>query len=206
VNVHASILPRWRGAAPIQWSIASGDSHAGVSLMAMDEGMDTGAVYAVAKRAIEAKDTAGTLSVELAAMGAELLKAKLEDVVHHSLPAVPQPDDGVTHARMLTKEDARIDWTRSASAIDAHRRGMTPWPGCFTTRGDERVKIHDAAPTRAPSRGAPGEVLELDERGLLVNCGEGVLALKVLQPAGRKRLDAQSYVAGYGMPERFGAF
>lgn len=204
VNVHASLLPRWRGAGPIQWSIASGDAETGVAVMAMDEGMDTGGVYATRAMPIGDTHTSASLAPELAQLGANLLEESLPQIVAGSLLAEPQPSEGITHARMLTKEDGRIDWSQDVALVHAHMRGMTPWPGPFTTRDGVVLKIHEATPTRAPSRGEPGEVIGVDERGILVACGTGVLAVSVLQPAGKKRLPAAAFLAGYGRPERFG--
>lgn len=204
VNVHASLLPRWRGAGPIQWAIASGDAETGVAVMAMDEGMDTGGVYATRAMAIGKTHTSASLAPELAQLGADLLEESLPKIVAGSLLAEPQPSEGITHARMLTKEDGRIDWSKDVALVHAHMRGMTPWPGPFTTRDGVVLKIHEASPTRAPSRGEPGDVIGVDERGILVACGTGVLAVSVLQPAGKKRLPAAAFLAGYGRPERFG--
>lgn len=204
VNVHASLLPRWRGAGPIQWAIASGDTETGVAVMAMDEGMDTGDVYAMESMAISPTHTSASLAPELATLGATLLEKTLPQIVDGSLKAKPQPDDGVTHARLLTKEDGRINWAEDVALVHAHMRGMTPWPGPFTTREGVVLKVHEAAPTRGPAQGTPGEVIGVDERGILVACGTGALAISVLQPAGKKRLPAAAYLAGYGRPERFG--
>lgn len=204
VNVHASLLPRWRGAGPIQWAIASGDAETGVAVMAMDEGMDTGGVYSMRAMPIRDTHTSASLAPELAQLGADLLEETLPQIVAGTLKAEAQPSDGITHARLLTKEDGRIDWSQDVALVHAHMRGMTPWPGPFTTRDGVVLKIHEATPTRGPAQGKPGEVIGVDERGILVACGSGALAVSVLQPAGKKRLPAVAFIAGYGRPERFG--
>ena len=204
VNVHASLLPRWRGAAPIQWAIAEGDPETGVTLMQMDEGMDTGPMLATRTTAIGATETGGSLTVRLAALGAALLRDELPRYVGGELQPRAQPADGVTMARLLTKDDGRIRWDESAKRIYDRMRAMMPWPGAFTEapgpKGPRHLKIHhvevhDAAGTH----GTPGEVLGHGDAGIVVACGEGTLALRELQEAGRKRLDATTFQAGRGL-------
>lgn len=204
VNVHASLLPRWRGAAPIQWAIAEGDAETGVTLMQMDEGMDTGPMLATRRTAIGRSETGGSLTVRLASLGAELLRAELGHYVAGELPPRPQPEDGVTMARILTKDDGRIRWAESARRIHDRMRAMMPWPGAFTDapgkKGLRRLKVHHAeVRDESGTQGAPGEVLGLRDDGILVATGEGTIALLEIQEAGRKRLDASTFQAGRGL-------
>ncbi|MEM9071958.1 MAG: methionyl-tRNA formyltransferase [Myxococcota bacterium] len=195
VNVHGSILPRWRGAAPIQWAIASGDAETGVTLMQMDEGMDTGPMLAVRRTAIEPAETTSELAVRLSALGASLLREELAQWVDGTLSPTPQPDDGVTMARLLTKDDGRLTWEQSAQEVHDRVRGMTPWPGAFTFLEDRRVKVHQTRViSNEGSHGTPGEVVGTE--GVHVACGTGTLAIEVLQDPNRKRLDAKTYRAG----------
>jgi len=204
VNVHASLLPRWRGAAPIQWAIAEGDAETGVTLMQMDEGMDTGPMLATKRTAIGPSETGGSLTVRLAALGAELLREKLEQYVAGDLPPQPQPEEGVTMARILTKDDGRIRWDENARRIRDRMRAMMPWPGAFTDapgkKAPRRLKVHHAEVREESGKhGEPGEVLGLRDGGIVVATGEGTIALLEVQEAGRKRLDATTFQAGRGL-------
>jgi methionyl-tRNA formyltransferase len=200
VNVHASLLPRWRGAAPIQWSIVHGDAETGVTLMQMDEGMDTGPMLAKAAIPIEPTDDAATLSARLSELGGELLRLELPRYVAGELTPEPQNDSLSTMAPLLTKEHGRIDWARPAPAVHDHIRGMNPWPGAYTTLGDRRIKVHRAVPsTLDPEGAAPGEVTALDPEGILVACGRGTLEIQELQESGRKRVDAGAFITGRGV-------
>ncbi len=201
VNVHASLLPRWRGAAPIQWAIAEGDAETGVTLMQMDEGMDTGPMLATKTTAIGPSETGGSLSVRLASLGAELLREQLVNYAEGNLPPQAQPEDGVTMARILTKDDGRIRWNESAQKIQDRMRAMMPWPGAFTDapgkKGPRRLKVHHAeVRDESGSQGSAGEVLGLQDDGIVIATGEGSIALLELQEAGRKRLDARTFQAG----------
>jgi len=197
VNVHASLLPRWRGAAPIQWAIASGDAESGVCLMQMDEGMDTGPVLARARAPIGPNETAAELAERLSRLGAELLERELPRFVAGELVATPQPADGVTLARILEKSDGRVDFTKGARAVHDHVRGMSPWPGAFATLAGARVKIHRThVVTDEGVRGAPGTVLACAASGIEIACGRGSIAIDELQLEGRKRLGAAEHLAG----------
>jgi methionyl-tRNA formyltransferase len=200
VNVHASLLPKWRGAAPIQWSIVHGDAETGVTLMQMDEGMDTGPMLAKAAIPIERTDDAASLSARLSELGAELLRRELPRYVAGALTPEPQDDSVTTMAPLLEKKHGRIDWTQSASAVHDQIRGMNPWPGAFTSLGDRRIKVHRAMPsTLDPEGAAPGEVTALDPEGILVACGSGTLEIQELQESGRKRVDARAFITGRGV-------
>ena len=200
VNVHASLLPRWRGAAPIQWAIVHGDAETGVTLMQMDEGMDTGPMLASASTPIGPHEDAGALSARLSSMGAELLQRELPRYVTGELVAEPQDDAAATMAPLLSKEHGRIDWVQPAQAVYDQIRGMSPWPGAHTTLGSRPIKVHRASPSTLDSDGAlPGEVTALDADGIWVACSEGTLQIQELQESGRRRVDARSFVSGRGV-------
>ena len=200
VNVHASLLPRWRGAAPIQWSIVHGDEETGVTLMQMDEGMDTGPILATASTPIKTDDDAGTLSERLSKMGATLLREQLPRYVAGELTSKPQDDAAATMAPLLEKAHGRVEWNKSARAVHNQIRGMNPWPGAHTVLGERRIKVHRALATTLDPEGArPGEVIALDPEGILVACAEGTLEIQELQESGRKRVDARSFASGRGV-------
>jgi methionyl-tRNA formyltransferase len=203
VNIHASLLPRWRGAAPIQWAIASGDPTTGVCLMEMDEGLDTGPVFARAELAIGPDETAGELAPRLGRLGAELLGRELPAWLVGQRPAVPQDPALVTHARMLEKADAQLDFAQPAQAVHDWARGMSPWPGAETVLEGERLKVHRTAVVETDGAlGAPGVVLDPShplpggETGLLVACARGALALVELQLEGKRRMKARELLQG----------
>ncbi len=200
VNVHASLLPRWRGAAPIQWSIVHGDAETGVTLMQMDEGMDTGAILATASTPIERQDDAATLSDRLSKLGAELLRRQLPAYVAGDLTLRPQVEADATVAPLLNKAHGRIDWNKSSVAVHNQIRGMNPWPGAHTTLGERRVKVYrTVASTLDPEGASPGQVIALDAEGILVACAEGTLEIQELQESGRKRVDARAFASGRGV-------
>ena len=199
VNVHASLLPRWRGAAPIQWSIVHGDEETGVTLMQMDEGMDTGPILATLSTPIARDDDAATLSDRLSKMGAKLLREQLPRYVAGDLTPEPQ-QSAATMAPLLKKEHGRIDWNKPALAVHNQVRGMNPWPGAHTVLGARRIKVHrTAASTLDPEGAAPGQVIALDPEGILVACAEGTLEIQELQESGRKRVDARAFATGRGV-------
>jgi methionyl-tRNA formyltransferase len=200
VNVHASLLPRWRGAAPIQWSIVHGDEETGVTLMQVDEGMDSGAILATVSTPIALDDDAATLSERLSKMGAELLREQLAHYVAGDLTPQPQDEAAVTMAPLLKKEHGRIDWNKTAREVHNQIRGMNPWPGAHTVLGERRIKVHrTVASTLDPEGVAPGQVIALDPEGILVACAEGTIEIQELQESGRKRVDARSFASGRGV-------
>jgi methionyl-tRNA formyltransferase len=197
LNVHASLLPRWRGAAPIQYAILAGDDETGVSLMQMDEGLDTGPVFVQKATLIQVGETAGKLHDRLARLGAELLKGHLDDILSGRLPAVPQNNDQATYAPMIKKEAGAIDWSQPAGQIDRHIRAMTPWPSAFTTWSGKMLKILAAEPVqgaRLPS-GLPGQVV-LHQGSAIVLAGKGGLRLKRIQLAGRQAMSVDDFLNG----------
>jgi methionyl-tRNA formyltransferase len=197
VNLHTSILPKYRGAAPIQWALLNGDSETGVTLMKMDAGMDTGPMLAVARTPINDDDDAQTIHDRLAKLAASLLVEKLLAYVEGALQPAPQPP-GATHARKITKEDGRLNWSEPARELWNRVRALTPWPGTFTFIKSEpkplMLKIWKARPT--VGHGAPGEVLTVEKEGVVVACGAGALQLLEVQREGGKRLPARDFVLG----------
>ena len=194
VNVHGSLLPRFRGAAPIQWAIASGDQKTGVCLMKMDEGMDTGPVIARAEMPIEAVDTSGTVHDKLSSLGGQVLRESLPRYLDGSLLPVAQPTDGVVMAPMIKKEDGRIDFSKSARELERRLRAFTPWPGLFTTFDGGLFKVHEAAVTE--NTGAPGSIISAGPHGLEVACGEGALLMTKVQPEGKRVMSAADFLSG----------
>lgn len=194
-NVHASLLPRWRGAAPIQRAIMAGDKVTGVQVMRMTEGLDEGPVLATATVRIDAQDTAATLHDRLAVAGAELIAATLPSIEDGTAVAVPQAEEGVTYAKKIRPKEARIDWTKPAAEVDRKIRGLSPFPGAWfllpTEKGPVRVKALLSAYEDAD--GAPGAIL--DER-LLVACGEGAVRLLRVQREGRGPQDVEVFLNG----------
>jgi methionyl-tRNA formyltransferase len=198
INVHASLLPRWRGAAPIQWSILGGDSETGITTMQMAEGLDTGDMLLQERTAIGPEETAGQLHDRLAPMGADLLARTLREL--DALRPIPQDEARATYASMLSREMSTIDWTRSANDVDRRVRGLSPWPGTTTSFRGETLKILRVRPTEG--RGTPGELLS----GALVACGEGAVELVEVQVAGKKAVRGRDFVNGsrVGPGERLG--
>lgn len=194
INVHGSLLPRWRGAAPIQWAVIAGDEMAGVTTMQMAEGLDTGDMLLTYETKVGERETAGELFDRLAQSGAELLTqtlVKLDEITPR-----PQDDAQSCYAHMLDKQMAVIDWSKSAHEIDCLIRGLNPWPIALTTLSGERLKVFAAE--KAAGNGEPGTVLEADpKKGLTVACGEGALGLTEIQLVGGKRMKATDFLRGH---------
>jgi methionyl-tRNA formyltransferase len=200
INLHASLLPRWRGAAPIPWAVASGDRETGISLMQMDEGCDTGPVYLARALAIGEDETAGELAERLGALAADVVARDLGRAVAGEIVATPQDASAATHAPPLGREHGRIDWSRPASCVHDHVRAMTPWPGARTTvPAPASARLLKVLATRRAAEGArqAGTIERIErERGALVGCGEGAVWLVRAQLEGRKPLDAHALAAG----------
>ena len=193
LNIHASLLPRWRGAAPIQAAILAGDAETGITIMQVEAGLDTGPMLLRESVPITPTTTAASLHDALAAIGARLiLRALAEDP-----PRVSQPDGGAIYAPKLSRDDARIDWTMPADAIERRVRAFDPWPGTFTLLGGAVLKVLAVAPADAAGAAAPGTVL--DDR-LTVACGSGALRLTRVQLAGRAAVDADAFLRGHRVP------
>ncbi len=191
INIHASLLPRWRGAAPIQRAILAGDTETGVCIMQMEAGLDTGPVLLSGRLPIAADETAGALHDKLAELGARLIVEALGQL---PLSASPQPDEGVTYAAKIEKTEALMDWRLPATDLERKIRAFNPFPGASTVLDGVQVKIWQAVVV--PGAAAPGTVLSADRNGIVVACGEGALCLGELQKAGGKRLSAAQFLAG----------
>ncbi len=195
INVHASLLPRWRGAAPIQAAILAGDAQTGITIMKMDAGLDTGPMLSQSAIPIQPLETGESLHQRLAQLGAELLVATLPAYLNGSIEPRPQPEDGITYAPQITKDQGRIDWQTAADAIERQVRAFYPWPGAFTIWEDKTLKIHSAA--YATGELEPGRVAEQDGH-IVVGTGDGVLLPGRVQLAGRKAVSIDDFVRGYG--------
>jgi methionyl-tRNA formyltransferase len=194
VNVHASLLPRFRGAAPIQWAIAAGDAKTGVCLMQMDAGMDTGGVIDRAELPILPDDTSASLHDKLSVLGGEVLERSLARYVNGELGVTPQPADGVVMAPMIKKEDGKLDWSRPAAELERRLRAFTPWPGAFTTFEGALFKVTRAA--ARTGKGAPGTVLSAGADGIEVACSEGSFVMLEVQPEGKRAMNVKDFLAG----------
>ncbi|HPM76638.1 MAG TPA: methionyl-tRNA formyltransferase [bacterium] len=192
INAHASLLPHYRGAAPVNWMLVNGETQTGVTIIKMDAGIDTGPVLAERAVPIAADDNAGTLLVKLADLAGDLLIETLPRYLAGDIQPQPQPAEG-SYAPILRKEDGLLDWTQSASAIVNRVRGMTPWPGAYTFWQGKTIKILQAE--AAAGHGAPGEVLQA-KKDLLVAAGEGAVALRQLQMQGKKEMPAAAFLNG----------
>ena len=202
VNVHASLLPKHRGASPVQAAILAGDTETGVGTMRMEEGLDTGPVYLERRVRIGERETAGELSSRLASIGGALLVETLRGVAAGSLSARPQEGDA-SFCRPIRREDGAADWTRSASALSRQLRAYTPWPGLYTFLGSERIKILEAAPYPGAIAGEPG-ALRVEGVVLLASAGEGtLLQLDRLQRAGKKPITGAEFARSIALPARF---
>ena len=190
-NVHASLLPRWRGAAPINRAVIAGDKESGVTIMQMDEGLDTGAMALGERVAVGPDDTAGDLHDVLARVGAGLMTRTLAAAERGSLQLTPQPEQGVTYAEKIAKSETRIDWSRPAAAVHNHIRGLSPWPGAWFEHDGVRVKVLRS--TLAQGTGAPGSVM--DDR-LTIACGESAVRLIQVQRAGKQPMGADEFSRG----------
>jgi len=200
MNLHASILPKYRGAAPITWAVVDGETKTGVSLMQMDEGMDTGPVFTIREVPIGENTTAGELSVALGACAAEVVRLDLSRAVTGEISATPQPD-GATHARMLTKDDGRVDWSRGANRVHDHARGMSPWPGAFTSAGGKMLKVLETRLADGSADAAPGTIVVAKQDRIEVACSEGRIAILRAQLEGKKPLAARDLVSGRTLAE-----
>jgi methionyl-tRNA formyltransferase len=192
LNIHASLLPRWRGAAPIQRAILAGDAETGITIMQMDAGLDTGAMLTKHATPIQPDDTTASLHDRLAELGARSIVAALAKLD----TLVPQPQDATlaTYAAKIGKEEARLDWTQDAATLARSVRAYNPFPGAFSSLGGDNVKIWRAA--AVAGSGTPGTILQADRNALVVACGDGALRLLEVQAAGGKRVEASAFVAG----------
>jgi methionyl-tRNA formyltransferase len=197
LNIHASLLPRWRGAAPIQRAIEAGDSATGITIMVMDEGLDTGPMLLKESLAIGPDATAGTLHDALAALGARLIVRAVEGLASGALVPVPQPQEGVTYARKIAADEARLDWTAPAAVLERRIRAFTPVPGAWFEAKGERIRVLRAEVRAGATGTEPGTVV--DDR-LTVACGEAALGLLEVQRAGKNALAADAFLRGFPLP------
>lgn len=188
VNVHASLLPRWRGAAPIPWAIASGDDATGVCLMQMEAGLDTGPVYALQRTPIADRDTSVDVHNRLAQLGGGLLVDRLADLLAGKLEATPQDDAEATYARKLTRQDGWLQWHQPAAEIDRRIRAFNPYPGCVATLADEPLKCWRSSLASGDNDAAAGTIVALDDAGMTVSCASGLVLISEVQRPGRGRI------------------
>lgn len=197
INVHGSLLPAYRGAAPIQWAILDGRTTTGVTIMQLDPGMDTGPMLLTRELPIGDDETAGALFARLAPVGAAALVDAIDGLVDGTLVARPQPREGASHARMLTKVDGAVDFGKPAAAVSAHIRGVDPWPGATATLRGHVVKLFGAAVREAQVEPEPGRIAAIDAHGAHVTCGVGIVIVRELQFPARKRMSARDLANGH---------
>ncbi len=199
VNVHASLLPKYRGAAPIQWAILDGEAETGVTIMKMDAGLDTGAMLARQTTPIRAEDNSQTLHDRLAQLGAALLPPTIQELVAGKITPQPQPAEGMSYARKLAREDGRLDWPQAARVLWNRIRAFTPWPGAFTYLPGQPqptlLKIWEAEIVE--ESGTPGQILQAGKSGITVACGENALRILQLQREGGRRMAAGEFIMGH---------
>lgn len=208
INVHASLLPKLRGAAPIQWSIINGDTESGVTIQQMDEGIDTGDILLMRKYTLDAKETGGSLFDRLASFGGSMVLEVLEQAEAGTLHPVPQNHEEHTRAKMLSKETGRIDFTQSALQIERLVRGLNPWPSAYTYLGDKMMKLWAAevipveqAAVDGLNSAEPGTVVAVNKQDFVIQTGDGYLAVQEVQLAGKKRMDTEAFLRGYSLAE-----
>ena len=196
VNVHASLLPKYRGAAPIQWAVINGEAESGVTTMMMSRGLDKGDMLKKSVVRLDPKETGDSLHDKLAALGGPLLLETIDELEQGTIVRVPQDDAQSSYAPMLTKELGRIDWSKPADELERLVRGLNSWPSAYTRLHGKTLKIWDADVVSA-SGGEPGKVLQADKNGLVIQAGEGALRIVSLQPEGKKRMEADAFLRGY---------
>jgi methionyl-tRNA formyltransferase len=201
LNIHASLLPRWRGAAPIHRAIEAGDTETGVTIMQMDAGLDTGAMLVTQRMSIDPQDTTASLHDKLAPLGGRLVVQALQLAAQGGLQPVPQPREGVTYAHKIEKAEAALDWSLGAAVLERKVRAFDPFPGASSTVQGESLKVWRCQVERslAAAEAAPGTILAVDDAGVTVACGDGVLRLTQLQRAGGKRLDVADFLRGFNL-------
>ena len=197
INIHASLLPKYRGAAPIQWTIIDGEEKTGVTTMQMNEGIDTGDILETTEIVIEEKETGGSLFAKLEEAGAKLIVKTLENVEKGDIHPVKQDDSKSNYAKMLTKELGNIDFNKTAAEIERLIRGLNPWPSAYTKLGDKTLKIWDADVVDREYDGRCGEIVDIDKTSVYIKTGEKTLAVNELQLEGKKRMDTSVFLLGY---------
>lgn len=197
VNVHASLLPKYRGAAPIQWAVINGEEESGITTMMMSRGIDTGDMLLKDVVTLDAKETGDSLHDKLAALGGPLLLKTIDGLEAGTIEPIPQDDTLSTHAGMLTKQMGQIDWNKPAKELECLIRGLNSWPSAYTTLNGKTIKIWDADVVSAED-GEPGEVIAVDKTKLIVKAGVDALSIRSIQPEGKKRMDIDAFLRGYG--------
>ncbi len=197
INVHASLLPKFRGAAPINWAIIAGEKETGITIMQMDEGMDTGPVLLSRAIPIGPEETAGELARRLSALGAELILEALEGLKQGHLKPWPQPAEGVSYAPLLKKEDGLADFSRPAEELARLIRGLDPWPTVYTFLKGQRLRLFRPKVIKAPTEAPPGTIVSIGKEGLLIATGQGLLLIRELQLEGRKRMPVADFLRGH---------
>jgi methionyl-tRNA formyltransferase len=201
INVHGSLLPKYRGAAPIQWALINGETETGVTIMQMDEGLDTGDILLAEKLPINPDDTAGSLFVKLAKLGGTALKKALKQLRTNKLTPIKQDDSLATHAPLLKKVDGLVDWSKSAQQISCLIRGLDPWPTTYTTLAGKRFRLFSPLVISQSdcqfSASGPGIVCQADHNGLVISTGSGYLLVREVQPEGSKRMGVDAYLRGH---------
>lgn len=210
INIHASLLPKYRGAAPIQWCVIDGEKETGITTMMMDTGLDTGDMLEKTVIPIEEKETGGSLHDKLSLAGGELILSTLKKLEEGTLVRTPQTEEGTCYAKMLTKTMGDIDWSASAVSIERLIRGLNPWPSAYTHWNGKTIKLWAASAVSGTEEEslmagredlADGTVLSSGKKGLLVKTGQGVLSIRELQLEGKKRMDVDAFLRGYAIPE-----
>ena len=198
INIHASLLPKYRGAAPIQWAVIDGEKETGVTTMMMDVGRDTGDMLEKTVIPLDPKETGGSLFDKLSQAGGPLILSTLEKLKAGTAVRTPQTDEDSTYAKMLTKSLGQIDWSMEAAAIERLIRGLNPWPSAYTFVHGKTLKIWDADVLKESSDGAaPGQIIRTDPHSLIVAAGEALLSIRELQLEGKKRMDVETFLRGY---------
>ena len=201
VNIHTSLLPKYRGASPIQWAVLNGDMVTGVTTMRMDAGIDTGDIIMQQEKIINEGETSGTLYDRLARAGAKLIVKTLEAIENGTATYTPQDESKATHTSKITKEMGSIDWTRSAKEIECWIRGMDPWPSAYTRLDDKSVKIWKAQVVSDEELAKPGTIVRVNKNSIEVQTGKGILAILELQIEGKKRMTTDAFLCGYSLEE-----
>ena len=199
VNIHASLLPKYRGAAPIQWAVIDGEKETGVTTMFMNEGLDTGDMLEKEVVPLDPKETGGSLHDKLSAVGGRLILSTLKGLEDGTLKGTPQTDEGSCYAKMLKKSLGDIDWTMDGAAIERLIRGLNPWPSAYTSLHGKTLKIWDADVTDREYGVEPGTVAEVSKDQLIIQTGKGSLSVRSLQLEGKKRMDIQDFLRGYSL-------
>ena len=200
INVHGSLLPKYRGAAPIQWAVINRDQEVGVTIMQMDEGMDTGDILLKSSIQPSPDDTAGSLFVKLAQLGSETLLKAVQGLKQGTVIPIPQDHEQATNAPMFTKDDGCINWNEEAEKLAGLIRGLDPWPTAYCFLDDKRLRLFSPEVIHKDSDQEPGVVIEADKRGILVSCGSNCLLIREIQPEGKKRMPVEAFLCGCNLP------